>query len=181
MADVSRSAHEQQLRRVDDFERSIRHTPVTSFLHRAGRTRAFAAIYRRLGPKTDPWLLRHTQGRMVSRVLGIPALLLETTGAKTGLTRVMPLVYLRDGQDFAVVGTNFGQLHHPGWTANLLANPQASVEVGPERLAVTAELADDQTWHRLWPRFVKLYPGYAAYLGRTGGRVPRMFLLHPDV
>ena len=45
-----------------------------------------------------------------------------------------------------VVGTNFGQRHHPGWTANLLARPDASIEVGPKRLPVTGELADQATW-----------------------------------
>jgi len=63
-----------------------------------------------------------------------------------------------------VVGTNFGQRHHPGWMANLLAHPDASIEVGPEQLSVTGELVDQATWERLWPRFVAVYPGYANYL-----------------
>ena len=51
----------------------------------------------------------------------------------------MSLIYVRDGADFMVVGSNFGQHHHPGWTANLLAHPDAFIEVGPERLPVTDE------------------------------------------
>ena len=78
-----------------------------------------------------------------------------------------------------VVGTNFGQRHHPGWTANLLAHPDASIEVGPERLSVTGELVDEATWERLWPRFVAVYPGYANYLTRCAPRKPRMFRLRP--
>lgn len=74
----------------------------------------------------------------------------------------MPLIYVRDGNDFMVVGTNFGQRQHPGWTANLLAHPDASIEVGPERLAVTGESADQPARERLWPRFVAIYPGYAS-------------------
>ena len=91
----------------------------------------------------------------------------------------MPPIYVRDGDDFMVVGTNFGQRHHPGWTANLLAHPDASIEVGPERLPVTGELADQATWERLWPRFVAIYPGYANYLTRCAPRKPRMFRLRP--
>ena len=85
-------------------------------------------------------------------------------GRQVGAPRVMPLVYVRDGDDFVVVGTNFGQRQHPGWTVNLLAHADASIEVGPEQLPVTGELADPATWQRLWPRFVALYPGYADYL-----------------
>jgi deazaflavin-dependent oxidoreductase (nitroreductase family) len=179
MTPTDGSSLDDKLQRVAAHERGLRETPVTRVLRRAGRTRAFAAFYRRYGPKADPWLMRKTQGRIVSRFFGLPALLLTSTGARSGLPRVMPLIYLRDRNDFVVVGTNFGQLHHPGWTANLLAQPDAAVEVGPERLTVTAELVDPATWERLWPRFVAIYPGYADYLTRCGGRTPRMFLLRP--
>jgi deazaflavin-dependent oxidoreductase (nitroreductase family) len=131
-------------------------------------------------PAIDPWILRRAQGRIVSRVYGLPILLLTTVGRRSGEVRVSPLVYVRDGRDFAVVGTNFGQHRHPGWTANMLADSEVGVEVGPARLLVRAELADDSTWERLWPRFLAVYPGYQDYLSRTGGRKPRMFLLHPS-
>jgi len=54
-----------------------------------------------------------------------------TTGARTGWLRVSVLLYVRRGQDFAVIGTNFGQPQHPAWTANLLSHPEAAIEVGP--------------------------------------------------
>jgi deazaflavin-dependent oxidoreductase (nitroreductase family) len=78
-----------------------------------------------------------------------------------------------------LVGTNFGQRHHPGWTANLVAHADASIEVGPERLPVTGELANRAMWERLWPRFVAVYRGYADYLTRCAPRRPRMFRLRP--
>ena len=167
---------DEKFKRIADYERGLKPTP--RVLLAVGRTRAFAAFYRRYGPKADPWLFRKTQGRAGLRI-GFPALLLTTTGAKSGLLRVMPLIYVRDGDDFMVVGTNFGQRHHPGWTANLLAHPDASIEVGPERLSVTGELVDQATWKQLWPRFVAIYPGYANYLTRCAPRKPRMFRLRP--
>ncbi len=165
------------LQRIAEHERG-RRASVPRVIRSVSRTRTFAAFYRRYGPKADPWLLRQTRGRAALR-LGAPILLLTTTGARSGLPRVMPLLYVRDGDDFFVVGTNFGQRHHPGWTANLMAHPDASIEVGPERLPVTGELADRATWERLWPRFVAAYPGYANYLTRCAPRKPRMFRLHP--
>jgi deazaflavin-dependent oxidoreductase (nitroreductase family) len=164
---------------VAEFEAARRRTPLTGILRSVGRTRSFAAVYRLVGPRLDPWLMHRSAGRMVSRLYGLPALLLVATGARSKESRTSALLYLRDGEDFAVVGTNFGQPRHPAWTVNLLARPEATVEVGPVRLAVVAELADGATWNRLWPAFCDVYPGYADYLGRSAGRVPRLFLLHP--
>lgn len=168
-----------RLGRVAEFEAARRATPVTRLLLTVGKTRGFARVYRVLGPAIDPWALHRSKGRIASRVYGLPALLLTTIGRRSGEPRVSPLLYIRDGDDFVVVGTNFGQRHHPAWTANLLARPDAEIEVGPERLAVTGELVDDAAWQRLWPRFVAVYPGYAGYLQRASGRTPRMFVLRP--
>jgi deazaflavin-dependent oxidoreductase (nitroreductase family) len=173
------SATEQRLGEIASFEATLRETPLTSAMRVVGRSKLFASTYSRIGPKLDPWVMRRTQGRVMSRLFGMPALLLDTTGSHSGLPRTSPLLYLRDGDDFVVVGTNFGQMHHPAWTGNLLAHPGAEIEVGPVRMAVTAELADQPTWDRLWLRFCAFYPGYATYLERCGDRVPRMFFLHP--
>lgn len=178
MPTTDASAPDERLRRIAAFERQLRRTPVTRVICLVGRTRAFAAFYRRYGPKADPWLLRKTHGQGATR-LGFPVLLLTTTGASSGLSRVMPLVYVRDSDGFVVVGTNFGQRQHPGWTANLIAHPEAAIEVGRERLSVTAELLDRATWERLWPRFLEIHPGYADYLTRCSPRTPRMFRLSP--
>jgi deazaflavin-dependent oxidoreductase (nitroreductase family) len=85
---------------------------------------------------------------------------------------------VRDGLEVAVAGTNFGHPSHPGWTANLLAGPAAAIEIGPERIHVTAELADADTRSRVWPRFLSVYPGYGHYANRRDVP-PRVFLLHP--
>ena len=47
------------------------------------------------------------------------------------------------------------------------------------RLKVDASLVDDDTWQRVFPSFVAVYPGYANYLERREGLAPRMFRLHP--
>jgi len=109
----------------------------------------------------------------------MPALILDTIGARSGLPRSSALLDVRDGNDVVVVGTNFGQFRHPAWTANLVVHPDAEIEVGAVRLAVESELADQPTWDRLWPQFCAIYPGYADYLERCGDRIPRLFVLHP--
>ena len=127
-----------QLRRVAAYEQRLRRTPLTGLLRVLAPTRPFAAFYRRVGPRLDRFLIRASSGRVASRLYGLPVLLLSSTGAKSGQTRTTPLLYVRDGVDFAVAGTNFGHPAHPGWTANLLATPAAAIEIGPERIRVTA-------------------------------------------
>ncbi|HSN07041.1 MAG TPA: nitroreductase/quinone reductase family protein [Candidatus Angelobacter sp.] len=168
-----------KLDRIAEHETVVRSGPLTSLMRRLGRTAGFAAVYRRVGPVVDPHIAHIRDGRFMAKVYGFPVLILHTTGARSGLPRSSPLLYVRDGDDVMLLGTNFGQPKHPAWTANLLAHPDAAVEIGPERLAVHAELVDDETRARLFPTFVAVYPGYADYLGRRGDLPPRMFRLVP--
>jgi len=59
-----------------------------------------------------------------------PVLMLTTTGRRSGAPRTTPLLYAQDGEDLVIVGSNWGQQHHPAWSANLLAHPEAEVQVG---------------------------------------------------
>jgi deazaflavin-dependent oxidoreductase (nitroreductase family) len=167
-----------QLARVAIYEAGLRRTPLTRFLLRAGRNAMFARVYAKVGPLLDPLIYRQTGGSAATRVYGLPALLLTMTGAQSGHTRTATLLYVRDGDGFAVVGTNFGKPAHPAWTTNLLAHPVATVQVGPERIAVTATPAADAEWERLWRKFLAINPGYHDYLARSGRR-PRIFVLAP--
>ena len=173
------SERRRQLAAVAAYEASIRPGPLTALLRRLGRTKGFAVVYRNVGPVVDPQIAKIRDGAVLAKVYGFRALTLHTIGAKSGEPRVSPLLYIRDGDDVVLIGTNFGQPKHPGWTANLIAHPEAEVQIGPQRLKVTAELVDDATWQRLFPRFVEMYPGYQDYIGRREGLVPRMFALHP--
>jgi deazaflavin-dependent oxidoreductase (nitroreductase family) len=88
-------------------------------------------------------------------------------------------MYVRDGPDFVVLGTNFGQAKHPGWTANLRHHPEAVVEVGPETLHVVAAQVGDEEYSTLLPTLVEMYPGFDHYLRRRGSLRARMFRLSP--
>jgi deazaflavin-dependent oxidoreductase (nitroreductase family) len=167
------------LARIAVYEEGVRTTWMHRFFQAIGPTRGFSAVYRRLGPIVDPWLLRVSRGRIASRVYGFPALLLATTGAKTGARRTSPLLYVRDGDGFVVVGTNFGTESHPAWTGNLLKTPAAEIVVAGETIAVTAQLCDEAAFERLWPKFSGMYKGYDVYLARLTHRRPRMFSLRP--
>jgi len=164
---------------IADHESRVQTSPLTRIIRPLSKTAGFARVYRRLGPIVDPRIRDLRDGRVMARLYGFPILMLHSTGAKSGQPRSSPLVYVRDGEDVMLVGTNFGQPKHPAWTANLLAHPDAAVVIGPVRLNVVAELVDDATFDRVFPEFVDVYPGYANYLERRQGLHPRMFRLRP--
>ena len=140
--------------------------------HRWGST-AVRRFYRPL----DTAVYRLTGGR---RGLGPTrdVLLLTSTGRKSGQPRSNPLMYLEHGGSFWVMGSNFGQAHHPAWTANLLAHPEAHVQVGTRSHRVVARLAADREREELWPHLVEVYPPWRAYTGWTD-RSFRLFELKP--
>jgi deazaflavin-dependent oxidoreductase (nitroreductase family) len=141
-----------------------------------GATRAGSWLVRTLTP-LDRRVLTRSRGRYtLLGPIGAPTLLLSTVGAKSGLRRVSPLLYTRDGAQLLVIGSNFGQAHHPAWTANLRANPAAVVTIGGREIPVLArELTGDERTTAI-ARFIELTPVYAAYQRRTD-RDLRVFAL----
>ena len=121
---------------------------------------------------------RVTNGRIGGYLAGGPVLLLSTTGRKSGEVRTVPLLYIRNGESFVIVGSNGGTATHPAWWLNLKANPAAKIEVGKRRVRVRAEAAGPKEKKRLWPRLVEMYDGYESYRRRTDREIP-VVLLHP--
>src|SRR5918995_182327 len=138
----------------------------------------FPTVGRRFVP-VDRALQRLTKGRIDA--LGrrhLPTLLLTTVGAKSGLPRTVPLLYVADGDGWVVTASNWGQRHHPAWSGNLLASPDATVEVGGRTVPVRAELAEGEVRDLLWSRVTTVWPAYDTYEERSGRHI-RVFRLAP--
>jgi len=103
-------------------------------------------------------------------------LLLTTIGRKSGRERVTPIFYLPDGENFVLIASNWGAPTHPIWWLNLLAHPQAWVQVGRRRIAVQARLADPAERAQLWARVTAKYSNFAAYQQRTAREIPVVIL-----
>ena len=102
---------------------------------------------------------------------GATMLLLHTRGARTGLERVNPLVYLPDGDRYVVFATKGGAPTNPDWYHNLVANPHVEIEVGTRTIPVRAtEIEDDAEREHLYARQVERREGFAEYPERSGGR-----------
>jgi deazaflavin-dependent oxidoreductase (nitroreductase family) len=105
-----------------------------------------------------------------------PMLLLDHVGARSGIQRTTPLVYVEDGDDIVLVASKGGHPHNPAWYHNLRANPETAVQVGRERRPVRARVATPQEHARLWPKAVATYSGYEDYQKRTRRQIPLVIL-----
>lgn len=123
-------------------------------------------------------IYRASEGRVWGKMFGGNVLLLNSTGRKSGQRRTTPLLYLRDGEDFVVIASNGGAPKHPAWYFNLMANPDATVEISGNETRVRAEEASPEEKARLWPKVVEMYSGYEGYRRKTDREIPLVFL-HP--
>ncbi len=103
-------------------------------------------------------------------------LLLDHVGARSGVGRTTPLVYVQDGESIVIVASKGGHPKHPAWYHNLRANPDATVQIGSERRPVRARVAGAGERGRLWDKAVQTYGGYSGYQERTDREIPLVVL-----
>ncbi len=141
-----------------------------------GTDQAWPLLLRAMGGHTK--IYRATNGRIGHRFPGAPPmLLLDHTGAKSGIERTSPLVYIADRGDLIIVASKGGYPKNPGWYYNLKANPDTSVQVGSEVRSVHArEAKPGEERERLWKLAVAAYKGYDGYQQRTDREIPLIVL-----
>lgn len=150
----------------------------TPLVRRLGSKRWFIGLGKALVPM-DRYVSRLTRGRVsVLGILGLPSCTITTTGRSSGQPRRQPLLYVPDGDGYVLVGSNWGGQVHPGWSANLLANPDALLEVRGRRIPVRASLAKGAERDRLWKLVLPVWPAYQNYAAGTE-RTIRLFRLVP--
>jgi deazaflavin-dependent oxidoreductase (nitroreductase family) len=129
-----------------------------------------------LASKANTFWYRLTGGAIGGRFGRAPILLLTTTGRKSGKPRTTPLLYLEDGADVVIVGSNAGDARHPAWWRNLQHNPDAMIQIRRETRPVRARQATDEEKARLWPKLTAMYPDYDVYTTRTTRVLPVIIL-----
>lgn len=149
------------------------------FLTWFGSSRAGAGTIINLGTRVDRWLIKATKGKFNS-TLAWPCLLLTTKGAKSGLPRTVSLVYLREGDDIILIASKGGNLKHPAWYLNLIANPEVEVLLDGKSLTYSAHIATGRERDKLWAKAVELYTGYETYKERAGEREIPVVVLTPS-
>ncbi len=120
--------------------------------------------------------MRANEGRAGAPFEGAPLLILHHVGAKSGIERENPMMYRAVGDHFAVFASKAGAPTNPDWYHNLLANPDVSVEVGGETIAVTARVAEGDEREAIWEQHKTDNPGFAEYESKTDRQIPVVIL-----
>lgn len=147
-----------------------------------GTLRPVSLFYARTLHLVDRRVFELSRGRSTfsAWAAGLPVVMLETTGARTGQRRTMPVLGIPERDDLIVVASNYGQDRHPGWYHNLKANPRARVTVnGVTREMEAAEITDPPERERLFElasRTVIVFPAYRRRTDRVGRQIPIMRL-----
>ena len=105
-----------------------------------------------------------------------PLILLTTKGAKSGQTRVYPLMAVPYGDHYIAIASKGGAPQNPLWYHNLLAHPDVTVEVGNETFEATARLLTGNERDRAFAKAVATFPPYGEYQKKTARQIP-VFLL----
>ncbi len=111
---------------------------------------------------------------------GASLLLLNTTGAKTGLSRVNPLAFLADKNRHVIIASYAGGPTNPPWYHNLIANPEVYVEVDSDSFRAKAELASEPERSELYKKIADAMPAFAEYQTKTTRVIPVIALIRTD-
>ena len=115
---------------------------------------------------------RANSGEVGGQFEGAPVLLLHTTGVKSGLERVNPMMYLEESDHVFVFASKAGADSDPDWYRNLVANPDVDVELGPETFAARALPVTGTERDRLYAIQADRFPGFAEYEAQTTRLIP---------
>ena len=151
-------------------------------VQRLAAARPLAWLAARLLHRLDKAHLRASgAGRPFAEYLvGVPVIMLTTTGARSGLPRTMPLLALPADERILVFGTNFGQGHHPAWYHNLRANPRAIVAYRGQRAPYVARDATEEEREWAMQTARRVYVVAATYLQQANARRVPIIVLEPS-
>ncbi len=119
---------------------------------------------------------RANKGIVGGPFAGSTLLLLHTIGAKSGLPRINPLMCMADGERYVIVASKGGAPTDPDWYRNIVANPEASIEIGTEQFPVLATVAAEPERTQLYEKVEAKHPGFTEYKNKTTRVIPVIIL-----
>ena len=110
---------------------------------------------------------------------GLPVVIVTNTGRRTGAIRKTPLMRVKDGDNYVLIGSMGGAPKNPVWVYNLRANPLVEVRDRQDVWSMRIrEVTDAAERSRLWTLAIQAYPPYEDYQQRTTRRIP-LFVAEP--
>jgi deazaflavin-dependent oxidoreductase (nitroreductase family) len=121
-------------------------------------------------------LYERSGGTEGTELQGKPCVILWTRGRKTGNVRKAPLMRVKRGDQYAVVASLGGAPSHPVWYLNLLADPNVSLQDGPELRDYTARVVTGDEKAEWWKAATEVWPAYDEYQTKTDREIPLVVL-----
>ena len=119
-----------------------------------------------------------TQGTTL-RDSGLPVIIVTNRGNRTGAIRKTPLMRVKDGSNYVLVGSKGGAPSNPVWVYNLLADGNVGIRDETEVHTMRVrEVEDAEERARLWEIAVSAFPPYEEYQDRTKRKIP-VFVAEP--
>jgi deazaflavin-dependent oxidoreductase (nitroreductase family) len=113
------------------------------------------------------------------RDTGLPVIIVTNTGNKTGAIRKTPLMRVKDGANYVLVGSQGGAPAHPVWVHNLRVHPAVEIrDLAVVQAMRVREVQDEAERARLWALAVAAFPPYAEYQAKTTRKIP-LFVAEP--
>ena len=113
------------------------------------------------------------------RDTGLPVIIVKNRGNQTGAIRKTPLMRVKEGNKYILVGSRGGAPKNPEWVHNLRADGNVEIRDETEVCAMRVrEVVDAEERARLWELAVAAFPPYEEYQSRTERRIP-MFVAEP--
>ncbi|MCB1683555.1 MAG: nitroreductase family deazaflavin-dependent oxidoreductase [Pseudomonadales bacterium] len=110
---------------------------------------------------------------------GMPCIIVTHMGNKSGAIRKIPLMRVKVGDAYVLIGSMGGQPKNPVWVYNLRANPEVEIRDATEVFKMRVrEVEEDPERARLWAASAEAYPPYNDYQARTSRKIP-VFIAEP--
>ena len=134
----------------------------------------YLKVFSSLNEKVYRW----TNGRMMGKLGGRDVCLVTMTGAKSGKTRVVPLMHVPYKDGVLIVASQGGAPKNPVWFNNLVVNPDIDVQYKSNKMQLRARRVDGEEKQALWPVCCEHYPDYDLYQQRAERDIP-VFICEP--
>lgn len=129
--------------------------------------------------KVHKWVFKVTGGRIGAKLAGLPIVMIETVGRKSGQLRIAPVACYPHKDFVAVVASNNGQAKNPVWWLNLQAQPKVAAQLGRQRKLVEAQLLEGEEREQLWAQIIEQNPRQKLYAAQVSERVLPVVYLKP--
>jgi deazaflavin-dependent oxidoreductase (nitroreductase family) len=135
----------------------------------------------KVGTSIHEAILRATKGKVLGKGYGMPMLILETTGAKSGekRTTVLSTPVVRD--DIVVLVASFGgDDRNPAWFHNVKKTPEVTITMDNQTRPMVARITEGEERDALWAELTAAHDNYAGYQKKTDRKIPVVVLEPPS-